>query len=87
MEIDFANPLPHCFCRVTGDYELNGGVTLTPVNSQPPGDFDGVSCTACNSSLDPKGTFTIETPGDTITTLTYQSPGGDTLKQVLLVAE
>ncbi len=83
MDIDRTNPLPHCFCEVTGDYELKDRLTLTPVNSLPPGDFDGTSCTACNSSLDPMGTFGFELPADSIK-LTYSSRDGDTLKQVLL---
>lgn len=85
MEIDLENPLPHCFCKVSGSYELQERITLTPVSSAPPGDFDGVSCTACNPSLDPKGTFTLGQPEDSIK-LTYSSPQGDTLKQVLLIS-
>jgi hypothetical protein len=85
MEIDLENPLPQCFCIVSGTYTLENIIVLTITTSQPPGDFDGVSCTACNSDLDPVGSFTLLQPNDSLT-LTYSSQQGDTLKQVLLIS-
>ena len=85
METDLENPLPQCFCKVSGTYELQERIVLTITYSEPPGDFDGVSCTACNASLDPVGTFTLLQPSDSLT-LTYSSQQGDTLKQVLLIS-
>lgn len=83
MEIDREHPLQQCFCNVSGTYTLQENIVLTITNSQPPGDFNGVSCTACNASLDPVGSFTPLQPNDSLT-LTYQQ--GDTLKQVLLIS-
>ena len=85
METNLENPLKQCFCNVSGTYTLENRIVLTPTNSQPPGDFDGVSCTACNASLDPVGTFDFMQPGDSLK-LTYSSQQGDTLKQVLLIS-
>lgn len=79
MNLDPDNFNGKCFCKISGQYSLEGEVRLQITSTLPDGDVGG--CTSCNSAENPEGRFVLDRSTSTMK-LTRQS--GDTLKQLLL---
>jgi hypothetical protein len=71
--------IEQCFCAVDGQYALTEGVRLKEDNSGPEEGCGG----ACNEELNPEGTFTRETKGDSLI-LKFQ-PTSTTLQMLRLL--
>lgn len=88
MDIDVDDPIAptlQCICNYDGIYALEEKVKLAlNVPPQPPGNFDGLHCTACDPRLEPVGTFDLDRSTDTLK-LKYLDDKNQRLKEILLV--